>query len=38
MVKNKNVDSPLDPQNGARPTMLFWKFFVGLNNMFSPVL
>lgn len=38
MVESRNVDSILDLQNGVRPTMHFWKFFVGLNNMFSPVL
>lgn len=38
MVENENVNSILDPQKGVRPTMPFWEFFVGLNNMFSPVL
>lgn len=38
MVESKNVRSNLDPQNGVGPTIPFWKSFVGLNSMFSPLL
>lgn len=38
MVESKNVRGNLDPQNGVGPTIPFWKSFVGLNSMFSPLL